>query len=99
MQGVTMRIRLFALVLAALASLAIFGSTGAQAQGTPLFAVLLGGNECNGASPPLCRQGDLNAYGSVSIIFPTTTTACAAVTVTGGTTITGAHIHPGQAGV
>ncbi|HET7679059.1 MAG TPA: CHRD domain-containing protein [Xanthobacteraceae bacterium] len=94
-----MRARVLAIALAAIAGLAIFGSTGAFAQGVPLFAVLNGGNECNGASPPLCRQGDLNAYGSATIIFPTSTQICWGIVVHGATGVNAAHIHTGVTGV
>jgi CHRD domain len=79
---------------------ALFVSTGAFAQGVPLFAVMNGGNECNGAAPPLCRQGDLDAFGSATIIFPTTTSLCFGIVVDNlAAPITGAHIHRGVSGV
>ena len=79
---------------------ALFISTGAYAQGVPLFAVLNGGNECNGAAPPLCRQGDLDAFGSATIIFPTTTSLCFGIVVDNlAPAITGAHIHRGVSGI
>lgn len=94
-----MRARLLAIALATIGVLTLFASTGASAQGAPLFAVLLGGQECNGAAPPLCRQGDLDAFGSATITFPTATQVCYGITVHRLVAITGAHIHPGQAGV
>jgi hypothetical protein len=96
-----MRARLFVIALAAFASLTIFGSTSASAQGTPLFAVLLGGNECNGASPPLCRQGDLNGYGAATIILVpgATPKVCFGIVVDNLPAVNFAHIHTGQAGV
>jgi hypothetical protein len=93
-----MRIRLFALALAALASLAIFGSTGAQAQGVPLFAVLNGVNECNGATPLTCRVGDTDGYGSATILFPAANQVCFGITVDNLGTVSAAHIHTGAAG-
>ena len=97
-----MRIRLFALALAALASLTIFGSHGAQAQGTPLFAVLNGVNECNGAAVPnplTCRVGDTDGYGSATILFTAATQLCFGITVDNIGNVTAAHIHTGSPGV
>ena len=78
---------------------ALFVSAGSYAQGVPLFAVMNGGNECNGAAPPLCRQGDLDAYGSATIIFPTTTSLCFAIVADNLAGATAAHIHRGVSGV
>lgn len=78
---------------------ALFVSSGAFAQGLPLFAVLNGGNECNNAAPPLCRQGDLDGYGSATIIFPTGTSLCYAVVVDNVIGVQAAHIHRGVAGI
>jgi hypothetical protein len=94
-----MQIRLLALALAALASLTMFGPTGAQAQGVPLFAVLNGVNECNGATPLTCRVGDADGYGSATILFPSTTQVCFGITVDNIGNVTAAHIHTGSAGV
>lgn len=82
---------------------ALFVSTGSFAQGVPLFAVMNGGNECNSVALPLgpaCRKGDLDAYGSATIIFPTTTSLCFGIVVDNlAAPITGAHIHRGVSGV
>ncbi|MEA2984379.1 MAG: hypothetical protein QOD94_633 [Alphaproteobacteria bacterium] len=96
-----MRVRLLAIALAALASFTIFTSTSASAQGTPLFAVLLGGNECDGANPPLCRQGDTNAYGSATVILVSSPTPriCFGITVDNVGPVEFAHIHTGQTGI
>src|SRR5690349_16228670 len=94
-----MQIRYLALAFAALASLTIFGSTGAQAQGVPLFAVLNGVNECNGATPLTCRVGDADGYGSATILFPSTTQVCFGIAVDNVGNVTAAHIHTGAAGV
>jgi len=71
--------------------------------GAPLFAVLNGGNECNGASPPLCRQGDLDAIGSATVLLvplnATITTICFGLTVDNLAGATAAHIHRGPSGV
>jgi len=69
-------------------------------QATPLFAVLNGGNQCNGASPPVCSNGDLSGFGSATITFPTATSVCFGVTVSGLTgTPTLAHIAFGPSGI
>jgi hypothetical protein len=94
-----MSARLLLLVSAMLAGLTIFGSTGASAQGVPLFAVLNGGNECNGAAPPLCRAGDLDAFGSATLIFPTATQVCFAILVDNLAGATLAHIHSAVTGI
>jgi hypothetical protein len=80
---------------------ALAGASGAFAQQvTPLFAVLNGGNECNGASPPLCRHGDLGGFGSAKVIFPAATVVCFGITVSGlSTTPILAHIHSGASGI
>jgi CHRD domain len=75
--------------------------SGAFAQQvTPLLAALNGGNECNGASPPLCRQGDLGGFGSATVIFPTATVVCFGITVSGlSAKPILAHIHSGASGI
>lgn len=94
-----MKTRLMLLTSAMLAGLTLFGSTGASAQGVPLFAVLNGGNECNGATPPLCRQGDLDAFGSATVIFPKANQVCWAILADNLAGATAAHIHRGVSGV
>jgi CHRD domain len=86
----------FAMTAGALATV-----SGAFAQQvTPLFAVLNGGNQCNGASPPLCRQGDLGGFGSATVIFPTATVVCFGITVSGlSAKPILAHIHSGASGI
>lgn len=74
-------------------------STGAFAQGAPLFSVLNGGNECDSATPPNCRQGDLNGFGSATIIFPTLTSVCFGIVVHGVEKPIAAHIHRGTSGL
>ena len=79
--------------------LAAASSAFAQ-QATPLFAVLNGGNVCNGASPPVCRKGDLNGFGSATIIFPTATSVCFAIAVGGlAGKPTAAHLELGTPGI
>jgi hypothetical protein len=87
---------IFAMTAGALAT-----ASGAFAQQiTPLFAVLNGANECNGASPPLCRQGDLGGFGSATVIFPTATVVCFGITVSGlSAQPIAAHIHSGESGI
>ena len=89
---------LAAALLAGLAS--VNSTTGASAQGAPLFAVLLGGNECDTATPPNCRQGDLNGYGGATIILVAgeTPQICFGIVTDNIGTINGAHIHKGMAG-
>ena len=93
-----MSARLMLLASALLASLTIFSSTGASAQGAPLFAVLNGGNECTNPGP-VCRKGDLKAYGSATFIFPTTTSICFGVVVDNMGPANAMHIHRGPSGV
>jgi len=84
---------------------ALATASGAQAQsafGDPLFAVLVGGNECNGAAPPagpVCRKGEPKAIGSATVIFPDRTTVCWAITIDNVPSPTLAHIHKGAASV
>jgi hypothetical protein len=89
------------LASAMLAGLTLFGSNGASAQGVPLFAVLNGVNECNGANPLVCRVGDVNGFGSAMVLFPTPTTICFAILVDNLATVGAnqAHIHTGGPGV
>jgi hypothetical protein len=94
-----MRARLWAIALATLASLAFFASTGASAQGVPLFAVLNGANECNGAASPTCKTGDPNAFGSATILFPAANRVCFGITVDNLGSVNAAHIHTGAATV
>jgi hypothetical protein len=91
------------LAAAAIAGLAMLGSTkDASASGAlTFFAVLNGQNECNGATPPLCHQGDLDAFGAATILLvPTPTpTVCYGIVVDNLTqNITAAHIHIGGSG-
>lgn len=83
----------------ALAAGLFAAANSAFAQGAPLFAVLNGGNECSNASPPLCRQGDLDGYGSATVIFPTATSICFGITVNNLDKPTAAHIHRGPSSV
>jgi hypothetical protein len=98
---IIMRARLLGIALATIAGLTIFGSTGASAQGTPLFAVLLGGNECETATGE-CRKGDLDGFGGATIILlpdPETPRVCFGIAVDNLQNVAQAHIHRGTAGL
>jgi hypothetical protein len=71
----------------------------ASAQSATLFAVLNGANECNGANPPVCRQGDPNGVGSATVMLLGPTALCATIIVQNIGAPTGAHIHAGPATV
>lgn len=92
--------------VAAVGALAMPVGAPAQAAEEPLFAVLNGGNECDGTAPPagpLCRKGDPDGFGSATVIFPTDTSLCFAILVDNLLGASGApnaaHIHSGIAGV
>ena len=90
----------WACVFAVTAGMLVISSSGFAQQATPLFAVLNGGNQCNGASPDVCRLGDLGGFGSATIIFPTATSVCFGIVVGGlGGTPTLAHIQSGTSGI
>ena len=88
---------------AALFGLSLFGASGVSAQGVELFAVLLGGNEVTG---PLAgdpegdpRAGDLDGFGTASVIIVGANQLCFAIAVDNLGPPNGAHIHRGPAGV
>jgi hypothetical protein len=89
------------LILAALTILSSIPAATdiAAAQSATLFAVLNGANECNGATPPLCGQGDRNGAGAASVMLLGPRELCATIIVSGIGEPTAAHIHPGEAGV
>lgn len=89
------------LIAAAFAAvgLVLSASTPVTAQTVSLSAVLNGGNECNNAVPPDCRQGDLDGYGIAGITFPTSTRICVTIQVDNLAGATAAHIHRGAAGL
>lgn len=74
-------------------------STSASAQSATLFAVLNGASECNGASPPLCGQGDANGVGSATVMLLGPTSLCATIIVHNIAAPVAAHIHFGSTGV
>ncbi len=82
-------------VPAILTTLAI-AAPPATAQQATLFAVLNGANECNGASPPLCGQGDSNGVGSATVMLMGPTTLCATIIVNNIAAPSAAHIHSGR---
>jgi hypothetical protein len=84
-------------------SASLLGFTAAQAQGVELFAVLLGGNEVTG---PLVgdrqgdpRAGDLDGFGTASVIIISNSELCFNIAVDNLTQAVAAHIHRGPAGV
>lgn len=86
-----MRIKSNLFGLLAIITLSMLGGiSGASAQGAHLHAVLVGGNETPNAGHP-------SAYGTAALNFRGTnlTQVCFAITFTGLTTPTGAHIHDG----
>ena len=83
----------------AIAVAASVSSTTVYAQGSPLFAVLNGGNECvNSLSGQVCIKGDPNGYGTATLIFPTTTSVCFGLVFHNLAGATAAHIHFGPSG-
>ena len=74
------------------------GHSTAAAQGTPLFAVLVGGNEVN-PSTGGANAGDTNAFGSATVIIRGKATLCWAILVTALDTPNAAHIHGARAGI
>jgi hypothetical protein len=93
-------LRKLACILAMTAGMLVISSSTFAQEATPLFAVLDGGNQCNGASPDVCRLGDLRGFGSATIIFPTATSVCFGIVVGGlSGTPTLAHIQRGASGI
>lgn len=75
----------------------VLSHSAAFAQGTPLFAVLLGGSEVSGGGQ--ANAGDPTAFGSATVIFRGTDTICWAILVSGFDATRGAHIHGAKAGL
>jgi len=88
--------RLLAAAVVCTGMIALVHST-ASAQGTPLFAVLAGGNEVNPTGE--ANAGDTNAFGSATVIIRGSDTLCWAILVTGLDTPNAAHIHGARAGI
>jgi len=82
--------------------ISMLGVTGASAQGVELFAVLLGGNEVTSPSAGNpdggVPVGDLDGYGTASVIMLSATQICFTLAVHNIDQPTAAHIHRGQAG-
>jgi len=91
------RYALFAAAVAAVLSL--LPSTRAMATTVTLNAILNGGNECVGAAPPNCLQGDPDGNGTATITMPNNNTICFSVIVDNIDPPTAAHIHSGTATV
>jgi hypothetical protein len=66
-------LRKLACILAMTAGMLVISSSTFAQEATPLFTVLDGGNQCNGASPDVCRLGDLRGFGSATIVHVHTT--------------------------
>lgn len=96
-----MHVRRFFLSAVVVAGLMTVSSSSAFAQGSPLFAVLNGGNEVSPTGR--ARAGDLDGFGSATVTFsnftPTSVTLCYAVLVSNIAGATAAHIHRGRSGV
>ena len=93
-----MRIRRLLAAAVICTGMIVLSHSTASAQGTPLFAVLLGGNEVNPST------GDANAgaptgFGSATVIFRGSDTLCWAILVAGLDAPDAAHIHGARAGV
>jgi hypothetical protein len=87
---------MFILAAALASAMFVFGSDRAAAQGTQLFAVLLGGNEVSAGGQ--AAAGDLNGYGAAALIFANPGQLCYSMLVHGIDRPTAAHIHRGFAG-
>ena len=89
--------------MAAFAGGLVASLSAASAQGVELFAVLLGGNEVKSPSAGNpdggVRAGDLDGYGTGSIIFVGRDGICFTLAVSGIDTPIAAHLHRGTAGL
>jgi len=96
-----MYVRRFLLSAVVFAGIMTVSLSSAFAQGSPLFAVLNGGNEVTPAR--VARAGDPDGFGSATVTFSnfttTTVTLCYAVLVSNIAGATLAHIHRGPSGV
>jgi hypothetical protein len=89
------------MLIAALASFVPTKEASASGAVT-FFVVLNGSSECNGATPPVCHQGDPDGYGAATILLvasPTPTVCFGIVTDNLAQSISGAHIHIGATGI
>jgi CHRD domain len=96
-----MYVRRFLLSAVIFAGIMTVSLSSAFAQGSPLFAVLNGGNEVN-PTTGVARAGDPDGFGSATVTFsnftPTTATLCYAILVSNITAANAAHIHRGRSG-
>jgi hypothetical protein len=96
-----MNVRRFLLSVVVFAGTMTVSYSSAFAQGSPLFAVLNGGNEVSPAG--LARAGDPDGFRSATVTFSnitaTSVTLCYAILVSNITAATFAHIHRGRSGV
>ena len=95
-----MYVRRFLLSAVVFAGIMTVSLSSAFAQGSPLFAVLNGGNEVSPAG--VARAGDPDGFGSATVTFSNITatsfTLCYAILVSNITPATFAHIHRGRSG-
>ena len=92
-----MSIRRLLAAIVVCTGMVVLSHSAASAQGSPLFAVLLGGNEVSGGGD--ANAGDTTAFGPATVIFRGTNTICWAILVAGLDTPTAAHIHGAKAGL
>ena len=96
-----MYVRRFLLSAVVFAGIMAVSHSSAFAQGSPLFAVLNGGNEVNPIAG-VARAGDPDGFGSATVTFSNITatsfTLCYAILVSNITAATAAHIHRGRSG-
>src|SRR3989304_5454123 len=90
-----MRARCGLLAAAMLAGVTALWSAPASAQALQFFAVLERGSEGT-ATPP--ATGDLNAYGTASVILGASGQLCYSILIRNTDTPSAAHIHEGNAG-
>jgi len=90
-----MHIRRVFLAVVVVAGLVVVSHSVAFAQGTPLFAVLLGGNEVSNAGE--AAVGDPNGFGSATVIL-FADKVCFGITFSGIGIPSAAHIHEQIAG-
>lgn len=92
-----MRLRRFFLGMVVLAGMVVMSHSVALAQGVPLFAVLVGGNEIDGNTGQ-AGAGDANGFGSATVIILGDKTICFGIVFHRIGTPTVAHIHENVAG-
>ena len=90
-----MRARCGLLAAAMLAGVTTLWSAPASAQALQFFAVLEGGSEVTATTP---ATGDLNAYGTASVILGASGQLCYSILIRNTDTPSAAHIHEGNVG-